>query len=175
MWPGASVVSSDLQRAAETAQAIAAALATDVHVDAGVRERNFGRWEGCTKEEIAADDPQRWQRWERGDDVVSEVGGEPSRQFADRVAAALTALWDRTVDGATTVVVTHGGTIWHGLHRVLEVRPGTFGGVHNASTTSLVRRDGGRVRCEHWNDIGHLPAGLRSAKLGDGTGRIMGS
>lgn len=170
----ARVVTSDLLRAEQTAAVIAQVLGVDLERDPAVRERSFGRWEGRTKDEIAADDPDVWRRWSRGDDVVGEVGGESSAVFARRVEEALASLWDRTEDGATTIVVTHGGTIWHGTHRVLRASPGTFGGVDNASLTALVRSGRGRVQCAHWNEVGHLPAGLRSAHGGDGNGRVLG-
>ncbi|MEX0831949.1 MAG: histidine phosphatase family protein [Nitriliruptoraceae bacterium] len=173
-YPDAHVVSSDLPRAAETAAAVAAALDCAVEPDPAVRERSFGRWEGRTRDQMAADDPDLWRRWSSGEDVVAEVGGEANDVFGDRVEAAFHALWERTQDGATTIVVTHGGTIWHGTHRVLRLAPATLGGVHNTSTTHLVLTDGGTIQCERWNEIGHLPLNLRNGRVGDGNGRVMG-
>ncbi len=46
------VVSSDLFRAQQTAHAFADILGLDVHLDARLRERSFGQWEGMTREEI---------------------------------------------------------------------------------------------------------------------------
>lgn len=172
--PDAQIVASDLLRAEQTASVIAETLGRDPEFDEGVRERSFGRWEGRTKDEIATEDADAWRQWLGGDDIVGEIGGESSATFGRRVEDALKAIWDRTDDGATTIVVTHGGTIWHGTHRVLRAAPGMLGGVDNTSLTALVRSAQGHVQCEHWNEIGHLPAALRSAHRSDGNGRVLG-
>src|SRR5262245_57678162 len=46
------IVSSDLLRAARTAQALAAVTGLPVEHDARLRERNFGPWQGLTQAEI---------------------------------------------------------------------------------------------------------------------------
>ncbi len=56
--PFAAVASSDLARAKSTAEIIASATGCGpVVVDAGLREREIGEWEGLTAEEIEARDP----------------------------------------------------------------------------------------------------------------------
>lgn len=49
-----AVVTSDLIRARQTAEAIAATLELPVYVNAAIRERNLGMFEGHTEEELKA-------------------------------------------------------------------------------------------------------------------------
>ncbi len=160
--PRARVVSSDLQRCRETAAPIATALAVDVATDEAVRERSFGRWEGMTLHEVQAEDPDLWDQWRTGTDVVRRVGGESGEDLASRVATAFRRHVDATDDGGTVVVVTHGGPVWHGLHALLGLPWGTLGGVGNAAVTELVLDETGWW-CESWNQTAHLPAELRTS------------
>lgn len=161
--PDAVLVSSDLQRCHETTAPIAAALGVDPILDPQVRERSFGRWEGCTLDEAQAMDPDRWSRWRSGEDVVAEVGGESGADLADRVVMALRGHADaHGGPGRTIVVVTHGGPVWHGMHALLGLPWATLGGVGNASVTELVEGDRGWF-CESWNQTAHLPVDLRTS------------
>lgn len=158
--PDVTLVSSDLQRCQETVAPIAEALGTDVRFDAAFRERDFGSWSGKLLTEIETSDPERWHRWRGGADVVAEVGGESSPQLAARVLAGLEELVDRTPAGGTTVLVTHGGPVWHGTHAFLGLAEGTLGGVANTAVTELVVDDTWGRRLDVWNQTSHLPADL---------------
>ena len=159
----ASVVSSDLTRAHETAIPIAAALGVDVELDPAVRERSFGSWEGQTPAELDARGDGLWQQWMRvaaspvhGNDVVTRVGGESDTALVQRVVPALRAHAGRAADrGADVVVVTHGGTIWHGLHGLLDLPPLTLGAVGNASIATLLFADD-RVFLDQYNSQAHI-------------------
>ena len=48
------IYASDLSRARETAEIVAAATGHEVRLDPALRERDFGSWEGLTREEIDA-------------------------------------------------------------------------------------------------------------------------
>jgi glucosyl-3-phosphoglycerate phosphatase len=161
--PEARLLTSDLQRTRETVAPLEAALGRPAEPDARLRERSFGAWERRLRDEVADGDVERWQRWLAGEDVVGEVGGESAEQLADRVAPVLHELLDSTPDGGTTVAITHGGSIWHGIHRLLDLRAGTLGGVDNASRHDLLAVGAdGAVLLDRWNDVGHLPPHLRS-------------
>ena len=58
-----AIYSSDLSRAADTAAAIACALALPVRLEPGLRERCFGVFQGQTWSEIEAHSPEASQRW----------------------------------------------------------------------------------------------------------------
>jgi broad specificity phosphatase PhoE len=178
----AVVVSSDLGRCRDTAAPLVAALGIEPLVDANLRERNFGRWEGMTREDLERDDPARYQRWRAGEDVIAEVGGESDVVLRGRAAAVFSKLLglrggsDGTdsagadvvaervlAEAGTIVAVTHGGTIWYGVHEMLRIAGYRLGSVDNASVTELVI--GGRgpagldlaaPRMARFNETSHL-------------------
>ena len=57
LHPPTAVYSSPLQRAAQTAEAVAAAHGLRVHCKDGLRDMGFGDWEGKTFDEIAESTP----------------------------------------------------------------------------------------------------------------------
>jgi len=135
-FAGATLVTSDLGRCQDTAAPIAAALGVAPRVDAVLRERSFGRWEGLTREDLELDDPERYRRWRAGEDVIAEVGGESDVALRLRSARVFSALLDDP--SPTVVAVTHGGTIWYGVHELLRLAGYRLGAVHNASLTELI-------------------------------------
>ena len=142
-WLGeAPVVSSDLGRCIDTAAPIADALGVAPAVDAALRERSFGSWEGLDRGGLEAADPERYARWRSGEDVIAEVGGESDVVLRGRSARAFAALLDALAgddtDTGTVVAVTHGGTIWYGVHELLRISGYRLGAVSNASVTELV-------------------------------------
>jgi broad specificity phosphatase PhoE len=162
-YPDARLFTSDLQRTRETVAPLEAIVGRRAEQDPRLRERSFGAWERRLRDEVARDERDRWRRWLGGEDVVGEVGGESAHDLAARVGPVLRELLDATPDGGVTVAVTHGGPVWHGVHDLVGVPPGTFGGVDNASFHELLAFDGaGSVIVDRWNETGHVPAHLRS-------------
>jgi probable phosphoglycerate mutase len=104
------IYSSDLARARETAEIIAAQLGDlEVNVDSRLRERSFGAWEGRTGPEIEADFAEQHARWRAGDGAGAD-DAEPFEAFGDRVRDFLEDVLARH-PGETVVVVAHGGPI----------------------------------------------------------------
>jgi broad specificity phosphatase PhoE len=99
------IVSSDLRRAAQTAEALCRSVERPLHLDPRFRERSLGHWEGLTRDEVAERFPDEMVDWLAGRDV-SRRGGESREQVAARAVAAFAAL--PTVDLA--VIVTHSAT-----------------------------------------------------------------
>ena len=172
-YPDAEVVSSDLTRAVQTTEALAAELDRPFGTDKRLRERSFGAWEERLGDDVAASEPDRWRRWLAGEDVIGEVGGETGAQLADRVAPALHDLLGATADDGVTIVVTHGGSIWHGIHRMLDLPLPSLGGVANTAVAEVISHgvqaaDGDDIRAaravlDRWNEVAHLPVELRTA------------
>ncbi len=99
------VISSDLIRAADTAQIIAAALQLNLgEVAGGLREQDPGAWTGLTRAEIKRRWPDRLRERPR-----RPVGGETGAQVLRRVETVLAGLASRM--HARVLVVTHTGVI----------------------------------------------------------------
>ena len=115
---------SDLARATETAKIIADALGiAALTVDARLRERGFGCFEGFTRDECATRHPEAWARY-LADRRSTPPGGEPQPDVAARIVAALTdiARVPRAA-GEATLVVSHGGSIRTFIHEVTGAAP----------------------------------------------------
>jgi probable phosphoglycerate mutase len=107
----AGVVASDLARAQETAQIVAVELGLAVaYVDAALRERAFGIFEGLTREQCETQHPEAWGAWLESKRVPR--GGEEHEVLTARVVSALGRVADEVAtEGAPALVVTHGGAL----------------------------------------------------------------
>lgn len=151
---------SDLKRAAETAQAVGRLTGIRAEPLEGLREIFLGEWEGLTSQQIAERYPEAWARWVEEPDWDVVPGGEGAALFEARVTAALDEIFSRHGHG-DILVVTHGGVIQIALHRVVG-RPsrGLFPfKIQNASISILERRDE-RMVIGGVNDIAHLEPAL---------------
>jgi glucosyl-3-phosphoglycerate phosphatase len=104
-------VSSDLQRARATAEAITAEfpVAVPVEIEPGLREYDLGAWSGLTGVEIEARWPGAVEEWRQGR-LVATPGGETRTAFVARISAAVARIV-ADPPAETVVVVTHGGVI----------------------------------------------------------------
>lgn len=100
---------SDLARARETADIVAATLGLDVRTDARLRERSFGAWEGLTAGEIEERFAEDLASWRLGDGPGAP-DAEPFEAFADRVGGFVDDVVARHPQ-ETVLVIAHGGTI----------------------------------------------------------------
>ena len=112
-----AIYASPLQRARNTADAIARSLALSVEEDAGLREYDLGSWEGRSYRELFNDE-RLWDKM-REDPDFAPHGGESPSQVARRFVAALRAIAERH-SGERVVVVTHGGALSMGLGALLD-------------------------------------------------------
>lgn len=104
------VVSSDLPRAWDTAQAYLRHLDMEAEKDARLREADIGTWVGRTFTEIAAEHPDVLAEAARGGDP-RRGGGETFADLRRRVWAALVDAAAKAGPGATVFVFCHGGPI----------------------------------------------------------------
>jgi probable phosphoglycerate mutase len=82
-----AIFSSDLGRAVQTAGALARLTGLSVKLDADLRERNGGSWEGLTNAEIRERYPEAYASWVPPD-------GESAGEVADRASAAMLRIAD---------------------------------------------------------------------------------
>ncbi|MEV6152249.1 histidine phosphatase family protein [Nonomuraea sp. NPDC052129] len=150
------IVSSDLQRANDTALALGRIVGLEVSVDKDLRERGGGQWEGLTRDEIAARWPEEYVAWEAPD-------GEPVADVAGRVAAAMRRWADRLDDDGLLVVASHGAALRLGICELLglpeELWP-ALGGLGNCSWSMLQEGRKGWRLLEH--NAGTLPEPVNS-------------
>lgn len=116
------IAASDLARARGTAEIVGAALGLEVAlVDADLRERGYGAWEGLTRGECEALHPEAWAR-HLADPRTPPPGGESAEALLARVVPAIHRAAERLESPA--LVVTHGGVMRAFLAAVLEPGPG---------------------------------------------------
>jgi broad specificity phosphatase PhoE len=89
-----AIYASDLSRAKETAEIVGERLGLPVVIDADLREKNWGNWEGLTGDER----------------VHVEFEGESTQEHRDRMIRAVKRIAERH-PGQRVVVVTHGGSL----------------------------------------------------------------
>jgi broad specificity phosphatase PhoE len=108
--PFDAAYASDLRRASETAEIVAAPHGVPVVLDPDLREIDIGSWSGLTRAEIA----ERFPDGRRPD-------GETHAQQAARVRAAVVGI-ARAHPGGRVLVVGHGGTI-RSIHDLISETP----------------------------------------------------
>ncbi|MEV5102967.1 bifunctional RNase H/acid phosphatase [Streptomyces massasporeus] len=101
-----AVVSSPLARTRETAGIVAARLGLDVAIDDGLRETDFGAWEGLTFAEVRERHPDDLNAWLASPDAEPTGGGESFAATATRLAATRDKLVAAHA-GRTVLLVTH--------------------------------------------------------------------
>lgn len=103
--------SSDLARARQTAEQVAAATGLTPSYDARLREFDVGERAGLTVAEFAERFPAEHASWKSGHITGLVPGAETPQQVVERVVPALREIWDATPAGETTVVVAHGAAL----------------------------------------------------------------
>lgn len=103
-----SLVSSDLSRARETAQAVATVTGLDVAVDPRLREVDVGSWAGLDMETVGRLEPDFWPALREGRDFRRSPEGETATESGERVAAALREYTAAAADGEVVLAVGHG-------------------------------------------------------------------
>ena len=158
-----AIISSDLQRAQQTAQALAAPRAMTVAIDAGLRERCFGIFEGLLYADLEQAHPAAFAAWSAREMDARYPSGinhaETLREFSARALAAIDRL--AAAGGHRKIaLVTHGGVL-ECAHRAATGTALTQArdfDILNASVNRL-RWDAGRLEILDWADVRHLDRG----------------
>lgn len=149
----ACVVSSDLIRASATADVIAAGRPR-LPDHNGLREFDFGVWDGLRFDQVAARDPELSRRfWEEPGDLAAP-GGESWNAVATRVSATVDNLIAGT-EHPHLIIVAHIGVIMTQIARAADCPPYQAMGhqIDNLSVTDIRRTATGW----HIGAINHLP------------------
>ncbi len=158
-----AVISSPLRRALETATAVAKGLGVEVDVDEGLRETDFGDWEGYTFAEVRTGWPAELDAW-----LASTAVAPPYGESFDATATRVRQARDRVLSrygGQTVVVVSHVTPIKTLVRMALEAPPSALYRMHlDLACLSEVQwyADGPAV-VRSLNDTHHL-AGVSSGE-----------
>ena len=111
----AAIVSSDLTRARETADALARRNSKRLEADRHLREQNFGAWEGRPY-----DAPEMTEFW-RNPALAAPPEGESFAEVCDRVSRAV--MTQNAAEETEIVAVAHAGSIRAALALALGLPP----------------------------------------------------
>lgn len=156
-----AVYASDMSRAIETAEIIAAASKTSppaVAVDARLKEVAFGALEGMTWAEIEAEGSGLHVRQEQRDLDYRPKGGESYRELLSRLGGFAAMLEERHPRD-DVLVVGHGAALRALVVRLLRLPDDAFwaiSGHGSAGVTRVRRRGDGHAVLIGWSDVGHL-------------------
>jgi probable phosphoglycerate mutase len=151
-----ALYTSDLGRAYQTAQLIAAATGHSVVLDARLRERKLGVFQGLTSEEIRAVHAKEYELYRIRDPNHKLPGGESLRQQVDRNLRCFEELAQRHL-GESIVVVTHGGVLSGLFRHVLSIplqAPRRFAFANSSLNVFIFQK--GDWMLQTWGDVSHL-------------------
>ncbi|MBM3224037.1 MAG: histidine phosphatase family protein [Candidatus Tectomicrobia bacterium] len=103
-----ALYSSDLARAAETAQIIGHSTGLQVTQRPGLREIHFGVWQGLSSPEIRERDPEVYAARRANPYDVAPAGAETWRNFYARALQTVEEILAQT-DAERLIMVTHSG------------------------------------------------------------------
>ncbi|WP_432096184.1 bifunctional RNase H/acid phosphatase [Streptomyces sp. bgisy100] len=151
-----AVVSSPLRRCRETAETVAGRLGLDVRIDEGLRETDFGAWEGLTFGEVRERYPEELDAW-LGSAKAAPPGGESFAQVARRTALARDKILARHA-GRTVLLVTHVTPVKTLVRLALGAPPESLFRMElsAASLSAVAYYADGNASLRLLNDTGHL-------------------
>jgi probable phosphoglycerate mutase len=152
-----AVVASPLARTRETAGIVAARLGLEVTVEEGLRETDFGAWEGLTFGEVRERYPDDLNAWLSSPDAEPTGGGESFAATGVRVAATRDKLV-AAYAGRTVLLVSHVTPIKTFVRLALGAPPESLFRMElSAASLSAVAyyADGG-ASVRLFNDTSHL-------------------
>ncbi|MFF4114231.1 bifunctional RNase H/acid phosphatase [Streptomyces sp. NPDC001714] len=101
-----TILASPLTRTRQTAAAVAERLGLDVTIEEGIKETDFGAWEGLTFGEVRERYPDDLTTWLADPSAHPTGGGESFAETAARIAATRDKLI-AAYAGRTVLLVTH--------------------------------------------------------------------
>lgn len=138
------VVSSPLLRCAATARFTAQTLGLGVETDERLIEIAHGTWEGRYRDELAANDPERYRAWREDPAHVAFEGGETLVEVLQRWRSFAADLSARS---EPTLVVTHDAVVRCALADLEGRSLDAFWNVRvENGAYALIEREDGRLR-----------------------------
>jgi broad specificity phosphatase PhoE len=160
-----ALYSSDLKRAVQTAELLGERLGYEPILDARWRERDIGKWQGMTINEIRTWYPGEYEQLQADIEGYRVPEGESRADVKKRVQEAFDDVLAEG-KGSTIGILTH-TTATHMLLEALIPGYDVYGVVlGNTSVTTIARADSGKWEIVTADDLSHLE-GLASSSVGE--------
>lgn len=156
-YPIKAVYASDLDRAYETALPIAGYHNLPVIKIDGLREINFGQWEGKTYDQIICHHQELMDAWIKDPYNTCLPDGESLTDLQERVVRCIKEILSAHSE-ETVVIVTHAGPIWVLISYVLGVPLNNYWRIKlsNTSVSIIDFYEDGYGIISLLNDVSHL-------------------
>ena len=150
------LISSDLERAAETAGIINKLLQLPLEYNENMRERSFGIVEGMTLAEMKEKFPREYRSYKEREPGFKFSGGESIEQLFNRVTSEIEAI-ARKFENKKVLIVSHGLVLETMMYKTFNIKlnsPRVFS-INNSSISSFyIDRDNWFLK--EWGVIEHL-------------------
>lgn len=137
-----ALYTSDLRRALQTAEALAAQLPFDPEPDERLRERAVGLWQGLTVDEMESWYPEEFALLLEDREQYIIPGGESRAEVRERMHVAFDDLVSRDA-GETIGILSHTAAIKFLLDDLISAREVEDFDLANASVTTIRRNEDG--------------------------------
>ena len=153
------IYSSDLKRAYETAEIIGDKLDLEVDILCGIRELNFGTWEGLDTETIEAEHNDHYKQWRTEPHKITFVDGEDLLTVQKRALKDIDKVRKENPD-KNILLVSHGTAIKTIILGLLDIDISKYNKmtVGNVSVSIIEFREFSPV-LKLFNDVNHLREG----------------
>ena len=158
-FPWAAVYVSPMKRTIATAKPLCDALNLEMQIRDGLREIQYGEWEGKTQDDVKAQFNEDYVRWLTEPAWNPPTGGETSIQIASRADLVMAEIEEKHTTG-NVLVVSHKATIRIILCSLLGIDLGRYRDrIHlPVASVSIIQFDvHGPMLIKH-GDRSHLPA-----------------
>ena len=156
-----AVYVSPMKRTIATAKHLCDALGLQMEIRDGLKEIQYGEWEGKTAETVKADYPDDYIAWLTEPAWNPPTGGESSVQIASRAALVMAEIEEKYTTG-NVLVVSHKATIRIILCSLLGIDLGRYRDriALPVASVSVVKLDRYGPQLVNHGDRSHLPAEL---------------
>lgn len=154
---------SPLKRTLETAAPLALARGIEIFKRDGLKEINYGKWEGLTHSYVKENFADDYTRWSSEPGWNAPTGGETAFQIAERAMNVVSEILNKHGDG-NILLVSHKATIRIILCSLLGIELGRYRDRVNSLTgsVSLVKMGEHGPLLDLLNDRSHLSPELRN-------------
>jgi broad specificity phosphatase PhoE len=160
-----AVYVSPMKRTISTAKPLCDAVGIEMQLKDGLKEINYGEWEGQTNEFVKQNYHDTYVRWLTEPAWNPPTSGETSVQIASRVMPVISEIEEKYTDG-NVLIVSHKATIRIILCNLMGIDIGRYRDRINVLVASIniVKFDEHGPLLEVLGDRNHLPEHLRNLK-----------